>query len=237
MHSLPASVDLHEHVQLIHTQGNISSCTACASILAIEIILARAGKHEFLSRLFVYYMTRKLAGRLDCHGASLKDTLSALQQYGVPPENLWPYRYRSENIMPSTAAIDAAIHRKLIDYETVPINIQNIKEQLANGKPVIIGFLAGQLFWKIKGPITEQIYKPLNRFDNTYLRGHASTIIGYDDNLNNGSFIIANSLGPTWGSNGYGIFPYECIVDAGEAYTINNFNGISAIKNFHEIDK
>jgi hypothetical protein len=33
--------------------------------------------------------------------------------------------------------------------------------------------------------------------------GHSMAVIGYDDHINEGSFLIANSWGKAWGSNGY----------------------------------
>jgi C1A family cysteine protease len=49
--------------------------------------------------------------------------------------------------------------------------------------------------------------------------------VGYDDEIGDGSWIIANSIGPKWGDHGYGVIPYSCVSNIGEAYILNNFAG------------
>ena len=39
--------------------------------------------------------------------------------------------------------------------------------------------------------------------------GHAMTIVGYDDNVNGGSFLVVNSWGEDWGNNGYMWYNYN----------------------------
>jgi len=103
--------------------------------------------------------------------------------------------------------------------------------------PIIVGVRTGSKFWKLSGELSSQNYVPVNDTDNRLARGHAVTIVGNDPNIMGGSWIIANSLGPKWGSNGYGILPYTCSVDIGESYIIQSFAGIPAGKNFQRIDK
>jgi C1A family cysteine protease len=93
--------------------------------------------------------------------------------------------------------------------------------------------LTSRLFWGLKGPLEEQRYKQINMTDNKQYRGHAVTIIGYDDNICGGSWIIANSLGPVWGHQGYAAIPYSCNSDIGEAYAITQFAGITAGKEIY----
>ena len=45
------------------------------------------------------------------------------------------------------------------------------------------------------------IFKP--NFDDKVYDGHMMTIVGYDDNINGGSFRVVNSWGKDWGDNGY----------------------------------
>lgn len=227
MLTLSTKVDLRPLVKLIHPQGTIGSCTACSALTAIELLLSSAGKFQYLSRLYVYYMTRKLSNRINKTGASLKDTFMSLSIYGVPPESVWPYRKALQNIEPPKSVIDTAILNKNIKYEIVNIDVTIFKQYIHSKLPIIIGFATGKLFWKISGRIDLQRYSPVNNVDNLQSTGHAVVIVGYDDALCGGSFIIANSLGPSWGDRGFGIYPYSCIVDIGEAYTIKSFNGIT----------
>lgn len=185
-------------------------------------------KPNHFSRLFVYYMTRKSTGRLNQVGAELKDTLESIKNYGVCVERSWSFGYQRLNIEPPQQAQSEAVFNRIGSYEDV--YSQDFNGLLEQEIPIIIGLRTGRLFWKLKGPLTEQTYKIINTSDNRISHGHAVVIVGYDSYLLGGSWIIANSLGPTWGYRGYGVLPYECRADIGEAYVIREFAGISVGK-------
>lgn len=189
------------------------------------MIMSTTGKKEKLSRLFVYYMARKLQNRVGQNGAELGTTLNAMVQFGVATDRTWPFTLNRVNIEPNSAAINEATQYKLGKYNWAPVN--TFKEYLHNETPVIVGLHTGKMFWRIKGPLSTQSYKIINTTDNRKYRGHAVTVIGYDDELFGGSWIIANSLGLTWGDHGIGILPYECSQDIGESYVITEFSGIT----------
>jgi len=209
----------------MQSQENVGCCTASAVLLAAEIMSAKVGKTLNLSRLFVYYMTRKLQGRLGQKGAELKSTFDALSQYGVCKEQFWPFNYQRVDHEPSVMAIQNA-HYKINGYENV--NPSDFNSLLDRGIPVVIGMHTGKLFWNIKGELHEQAYGPINDTNNRLSKGHAVTIVGYNNEIQGGSWIIANSLGLRWGYRGCGILPYSCHVDIGESYVIRNFAGLSA---------
>jgi len=99
-------------------------------------------------------------------------------------------------------------------------------DPLTQDIPVIVGISTGTKFWNLSGPLEHQRYEPVNATDNLPSTSHAVVIVGYSDDLNGGSFIIANSLGPKWGDSGFGAFPYRCAIDIGEAWVIKNFAGV-----------
>jgi len=210
-------------------QHNIGCCAASASLLAAEIILADNSR---LSRLFTYYLARKSKNRIGQNGAELKDTLDSMCQYGVATDKTWPFSFNRVNTEPSVAAFSEATRLKLRSY--IWVSTDSFKEYLHKGIPIIAGLHTGKLFWKMKGPLSKQVYKSINTTDNRKFRDHAITIIGYDDNLLGGSWIIANSLGLTWGDHGIGILPYECNTDIGESYAITDFAGITPGKKISE---
>jgi len=228
------AVSLRRYINYIQPQQNIDCCTACATLLAAEIIMATTGNRMNFSRLYLYYMTRKMQDRLGLKGVDLKETLNTLMRYGVPPERYWPFSFNRVNREPHLEATEAAAYYRLLSYkEVIP---SEYKEYLNQGIPVIIGLRTGKLFWEIKGSLDEQTYMPINRLDNRQQsNGHAVTIIGYDDNIRGGSWIIANSSGPSWGYQGYAAIPYICNIDIGESYVITNFAGINAGKKIPEI--
>lgn len=186
-----------------------------------------------LSRLFAYYMARKIKNRIGHNGAELGDTLEAMIQYGVATDKTWPFAYNRVNIEPNVAAFTEASQYKIGAYGWAVRD--SFKDYLHQGIPIIIGLHTGRLFWKMKGPLSSLNYKSINTDDNRKYRGHAVTIIGYNDEFLNGSWIIGNSLGLTWGDHGLGVLPYECHRDIGESYVITEFAGITPGKNISEI--
>jgi C1A family cysteine protease len=232
MPEYPKSVSLRKYIDCIQPQENIGCCTASATLLAAEMIMSSAGQHINFSRLYLYYMTRKTQGRVGQKGAELKATLNALMTYGASPERFWPFTYNRMDIEPHSQAIQEAVHFKAQSYEEILSS--DFKEYLTLEIPIIIGIRTGHLFWKIRGPMEEQRYKQVNNTDNRQSTGHAVTIIGYDDALLGGSWIIANSLGPKWGFQGYAALPYPCSADIGESYAITKFAGITAGKKISE---
>lgn len=217
-------VDLREHIKYMQSQENVGCCTASATLLAAEIISAKVNKPLNLSRLFVYYMTRKMQGRLGQKGAELRATFDSLSEYGVCKEQFWPFSPHRVDQEPNARAIQNAQYR-INKYENA--SYQDFNLLLDRGIPIVIGMYTGRLFWSMRGKLHEQIYKPINGIDNRLAQGHAVTIVGYDNKIKNGSWIIANSLGLRWGDHGCGILPYECHDDIGESYIIRNFAGIS----------
>lgn len=189
------------------------------------MIMSTTGKKERLSRLFTYYMARKLQNRIGQNGVDLKSTLSSLMQYGAATDKTWPFAINRVNVAPNSRAIDEATQHRLGTYNWAPID--SFKDYLHKNIPIIVGLYTGKMFWKIKGPLSIQSYKIINTTDNRKYKGHAITVIGYDDNLHGGSWLIANSLGLTWGDHGIGILPYGCCQDIGESYAISEFSGIT----------
>lgn len=228
-------IDLRKFVGYLQPQGTIGCCTASATLTAAEIMCNINDKPNHFSRLFVYYMTRKLAGRLNQAGAELKDTLEAVKKYGVCVERSWSFSHQRLNIEPSQQVQSEAVSNRIGRYEDV--FSQDFNSLLEQEIPIIIGLRTGSLFWKLRGPLSDQTYKSINTVDNRISHGHAVVIVGYEPELLGGSWIIANSLGPIWGYRGYGVLPYECRRDIGEAYVIREFAGITAGRKISDFDK
>lgn len=221
MSDIPIKFSLKKYISYLPSQERTDCCTAMATLLAVEIIMAQSDNTIRFSRLFLYYMTRKLQGRIGQRGAELGMTLHALTVHGVSTEAKWPFSYSRINMEPNVLAIEDASKYKLKSYRIVEYS--EFKKHLLNGTPIIVGMFTGRQFWKISGSIELQNYMPINDTTNRPSKGHAITIIGYDDELNGGSWIIGNSLGLAWGDKGYGAIPYSCNADFGESYIIEDF--------------
>lgn len=220
-------IDLREYFKYLPAQENVQCCTSSATLLACEYLYSKHNDFKHFSRLFLYYMTRKYQNRVGQKGASLGDTLKTLSKTGCCLDIDWPFVASRDNREPHQLAIKKAEEYKLQSYEE--LSDINFKNYLNQNIPVIVGMHVGRKFLTLSGPLSTQEYTPINEM-NRYSRGHAITVVGYDDNLRGGSWIIANSMGLKWGDRGFGAIPYECNVDIGEAFVIKQFAGRTADK-------
>jgi len=230
MSSLPERLSLENYIKYIPSQENIDCCTASATLLAAETIMSMSGKNIVFSRLFLYYVTRVIQNRIGQRGAELKSTLEALSQFGVSTERTWPFVQQRIDKLPHQPAYQEALNYKVNSYESVCVD--QYKDYLSMGIPIIVGMFTGRRFWSLKGSLETQNYLPINNDTNRLYKGHAVLCVGYDDNINGGSWIVANSLGLRWGDHGYGAIPYACNNELAESYVITKFAGIPAGKKF-----
>ena len=225
--SLPTSTDLRQWCTPVENQLQLGSCTANAAAGALEYFENRTyGKYLDASRLFIYKVTRKLAGFTGDSGAYLRNTMGALVLFGAPPEKYWPYTDKAPNwdAEPPAFVYSLASNYQALKYVTLdPPNtptadiLNNIKTNLAAGLPSIFGTTVYNNIFQAQGgkvPYPCSADKPAG--------GHAMVVVGYDDKMviknpvcgseTTGAFIIRNSWGPTWGDKGYGYLPYEYVL-------------------------
>lgn len=211
-------VDFRPYIKYMPNQFGVQCCTASASLLAAEIILSMNSATTNLSRLYTYFMTRKIQNRIGLHGADLNYTMESLAKFGSCPESQWPFEVRRVDHHPTLQCQQDATRFLLDEYTR--ISPACITATLDQGYPVIAGMFTGRRFWKLE---SKEVYHPINTSDNRQSKGHAVTIVGY----NSDGWIIANSLGTQWGDRGYGVMSVDCVSDIGEAFVIKKFAGLS----------
>ena len=102
-----------------------------------------------------------------------------------------------------------------------PRFIGNVKEALANNYPVIIGAQLTESFYDSER-IWKYIESDYENDDDIY--GHAMCVVGYDDEINGGSFRVVNSWGTDWADNGFVWINYDDFYEiTDEAYVIKPF--------------
>jgi C1A family cysteine protease len=203
---LPKTVDLRSYCSPIEDQGNLGSCTGNAIAGIVEYLDRKSGKNLNVSRLFIYYEERVLEGSVNYDsGAYIRDGIKVVNQKGAPLESLWPYNINRFATRPNTAAYTDAAKRKAGTYEKCA-NFTAVKNALARGFPVVIGFDVYDSFYNIG---SNGIMPYPNTSREQLLGGHAVTLVGYNDNTNR--FIARNSWGISWGNNGYFYMPYQVI--------------------------
>lgn len=215
-------IDLRPDIRLLPSQHNVGCCAASAALLAAEIMLYRKNIRVSFSRLYTYYMARKLQNRIGEKGTEIIAVLDSMKVYGACEDRLWPFSHHKVDVEPDNVAVSNGKLRLLDRYES--LGGDDINRYLDRGTPVVIGMHIGSRFWSLRGKLSEQDYGPINQTNNTLVSGHAVTIVGYNEDY----WIIANSAGPQWGEHGYGKLPFSCSEDIGEAYVLREFAGISA---------
>lgn len=218
----PAIVQHRGLVGDIEQQGAVGSCTANSTVSACEMLLQKAGKHRNLSRLFNYYVTRDLEGRLGQSGAVLRNAVKQAAKLGLPNEDVWAYDESKVDVTPSPAVYAQAQMHKVLRYERIQNGtdtdvIHAIKSAISEGFPVVFGMPVTQQWLNmLGGDIT---YRGVTGKDPA-VGAHAMAIIGYSQDF----FVVENSWGAGWGDGGLGYIPVTQVGSFFEAWVVRGFD-------------
>lgn len=150
----------------------------------------------------------------DCaSGSYVTDGLDLIQDQGVCVWNDMPYTDVSCDLYPDNYQVQQAANFKIANYTRLSITLDAFKDQLAAGKPIVVA-----------GPVYRQFYYlGYNEVQTKTVRnygGHCYCCVGYDDSKN--AFLVMNSWGTSWGTNGYGWISYNIMAKVWqEAYVLN----------------
>jgi C1A family cysteine protease len=210
--ALPPSVDLTTPAagppfDPVYQQGSIGSCgpNSAAGDLCLDLIVEPGSEDPRPSRLFIYWTTRYLMNAVgQDSGVHNRTMLKALAQYGWCDESLWPYvpdRYKEK---PPPAAFEQAAGRKIIEFQAVPQDLDQMRGCLAAGEPFIFGF---SVYSSMNSPGVQKTGDiPMPTRQDQMQGGHDVLICGYDDSTQR--FKLRNSWGAGWGRGGMGSIPY-----------------------------
>lgn len=204
--TLPAAVDLRTTGHLadpIFDQGSLGSCTANAIAGALLYVQHALGLEPRVTpaRLALYYWERVIEGTAsDDAGAEIRDGLKVVAgKPGYVDESLWPYDVDKFADDPGQAiALDAAPNHAT-KYMRVNVSAAAMKQALAAGFPVVIGF---NCYQEIESDqVARTGYLPRPARGEQPIGGHAVLLVGYDDARQR--WICRNSWGADWGMGGY----------------------------------
>ncbi len=207
---LPAIVDLAGDTPAPGNQGNQSSCVGWAVGYAAHSYLQHQEEgwpleatHYQFSPSYIYNQINFGADG----GSFISDAFDLLVNQGADTLRFTPYDETDFTTQPDGPAKTRAAHFKLKNWASLSTSSLAIKQQLAAGKPVVVGLAVLPDF------------DSLGAGNETYnssagaSRGrHAITIVGYDDARS--AFRFVNSWGTGWGLAGYGWLDYSFITNA-----------------------
>ncbi|MCU0430216.1 MAG: C1 family peptidase [Cytophagaceae bacterium] len=216
--SLPASVSLLKYAPRRSSQGRQGSCVGWASAYAARTILQSAATGiDPNSRVFSPAFLYNQIGLPGCQGSYVVDAMKNMMEVGALPLDEFPYDESSCDRKPNSTQKNQAsqylmrgYNRLTLDNDDYRIDMTAIKQNIAQGGPVVIGMAVGgtfesdEMYGSEYWIPTQEDVMSIDEFG-----GHAMCVIGYDDNKNGGCFQIMNSWGDQWGKDGVFWMPYR----------------------------
>lgn len=235
--SIPASYSLKKYVPPVRDQGNTGTCVGFSmGYYAISTIHNIYFDRTNTYAKFVHAFDPLYAYTLnesDCsEGLNMVEAFKRFSNYGAKKSVFYPIDIDCES--PLTTDILDEINPIINPYQLEGFEfiqtynknfIENVKKSISNKSPVIIGAnITESLYEVTKSPSSgNMIWKP--KADEENEGGHAMCVIGYNDNLDGGSFQIVNSWGADWGEDGYFWITYDDFyAKVDEAYVIKPYN-------------
>ena len=211
---LPAQVSLLKYAPKRMHQGRQGSCVGWASSYGARTILqARAtGSQPDNVAFSPAYLYNQIALE-GCQGAYMNNAMETLHEHGDLPFNEFGYDERSCSRTPTRDQASKAAQFRIKGYNRLTqgasnygIDLDGVKQHLAQGAPVVIGMMVGGSF--MHQMVGRNYWQPSQRDYQAYgFSGHAMCVIGYDDT--NQAVQIMNSWGPEWGDNGVAWISYR----------------------------
>lgn len=234
---LPERHSLDRFAPPRQNQGQQGSCVAWASAYAARSIIhnqatgAAPSKASAFSPSFMYNRI-KIEGS-NCQGSYLQRAMDDMLQRGSVPYSEFAYTDESCSARPDPSVEQGAVRYRIKGFQRMsrsedpnsPVDLLAMKQQLAQGSPVVIGMMVGGSFMQdMQG---RDVWVPTQK--DTRMNGfggHAMCVIGYDDYKlgpnDGGAFQIMNSWGPDWGKNGIAWVPYDAFAFfTKEAYAVH----------------
>lgn len=213
---MPNQISLLEYAPKRLNQGQQGSCVGWSSSYAARTILeARATGRNPNSVAFSPSFLYNQIALPNCQGTYISEAMKSLQRVGDLPFSQFRYDERSCSKKPDTYQKTEASSYRIKGYNRLTLNgdkhrtdLLAIKQNLAQGAPVVIGMMVGGSF--MQGMQGREVWRPTKSdYNQRGFGGHAMCVIGYDDYKEGGAFQIMNSWGTGWGKNGIGWVKYK----------------------------
>ncbi|TDO69827.1 papain like protease [Flavobacterium chryseum] len=202
--ALPAQFLLPELPTALN-QGSKGSCVPYSIAHAITILKTESktladGKpnYDVYPSGDYIYEKYKVDGNNCGNGVYFWEALDALKTEGTP--SYTDMGFVNCGILPNSSQQKNAPKNRIFDYFAVRTSegfvatLEDIKRQIANGNPVLIGM-------SIDRDFTSSSIRLWDINNSSFYGNHAVVLTGYDDEKQ--AFRLVNSWGPNWGEKGY----------------------------------
>lgn len=207
---LPEYVNLQKYAPNVGDQGHQGSCVAWSSAYGARTIAeaARTGQDPNTLKYSPSFLYNQI-GLQDCQGSYIERAMEFMSKQGSVPYDEFPYNDQDCAKQPDQQLLEEARKNVMRGFNRLTpgdrndvVDLRAIKENLAQGAPVVIGMMVGGSY--MQPMFGQDVWKPTAE-DRQMIGfgGHAQCIVGYDDRKYGGSFLIMNSWGPKWGNNGF----------------------------------
>jgi len=215
--TLPATYSIREFLPEIADQGQEGTCVGWSAAYYMRTAM-EAGKLGLggqpakiaataFSPSWLYGQVKSGLDNGCTDGVFLEDALEVMKTKGTALLSCAPANCETKY----DQCDYAATQYKIADYATLfnpkdkdatpDQRINAIKSALVEGKnAVLIGMMVPPSFIEEATHFWQAA--PGESLDNT-AGGHAMAVVGYDDHMNGGAFLIANSWGKAWGKDGF----------------------------------
>lgn len=233
---LPGAANLYKFAPPVGNQGSQGSCVGWSSAYAARTILeaARTGANPAQIAYSPAFLYNQI-GLEGCQGTYIIRAMEFMTQSGSVRYDEFPYDERDCTRQPDSYLKSQAKEHTMHGFNrltkgntTDQIDLRAIKENLAQGAPVVIGMMVGNSF--MTDMMGKDVWEPRAGDERLVgFGGHAMCVVGYDDRQYGGAFLIMNSWGKEWGRNGFAWVRYpEFEYFVREAYGIEPMAAVGA---------
>lgn len=213
---IPEQVNLQRYAPPVGDQGHQGSCVAWSSVYGARTIAeaARTGEDPASLRFSPAFVYNQI-GLEGCEGSYIIRAMEYMTNNGAVAYDQFPYSDQDCSRQPDQQLLDEARQHRMRGFNRLTpgdrndaIDLRAIKENLAQGAPVVIGMMVGGSY--MQSMMGQDLWTPTEE-DRSLMGfgGHAQCVVGYDDGKYGGSFLIMNSWGPKWGKNGFAWVRYK----------------------------
>ncbi|HPT13602.1 MAG TPA: C1 family peptidase [Bacteroidales bacterium] len=213
---MPERVSLEQYCPERLNQGQQGSCVAWSSAYAARSILqARQSGEDPDNVKFSPSFLYNQIGLDGCQGSYIIRAMEFMKDKGSMPFSEFPYNENDCSKQPNQYQLQSAeqfrtkgFNRLSLSTDDNKVDMLAVKQNLAQGAPVVIGMMVGGTF--MQPMLGQKVWIPAaDDYEMMGFGGHAMCVVGYDDYLEGGAFQIMNSWGKEWGENGLGWVRYK----------------------------